>query len=246
MAYYITIKENKGHKLLDVTSMHTFRRLSNFKNNLYNLEEIDLFTSQYPNELLLKKDLYNNGIITIEDITKDITIRMKNKQNLEKVRYGLIYSSIRRFIDPEYTRRYLLTLQNDKVFLNKLLDYYRNSYKQESLRQINAILQGYSGTSINIYSALNMFFDDTIYSVNVKTGEVKTKYKSLHDLIMFIYNYEQTKELSKEDIERYKDERKKELLELQESLLPKKEKVDLKVKTRTKKKYNLDGQSSFF
>lgn len=246
MAYYITIKENKGYKLLDITSMQTFRKLSKFKNNSYSLEEIDLFTSKYPNELVLKKELYNFGIISLEDITKDISIRMKNKDNLEKVRYGLVYSDISKYFDEFYLRMKLLELQNDTVFLNKLLDYYRNSYKQESLRQINAILQGYNGTSINIYNALNMFFKDTVYDINYKTGETKIKYKSLHDLAMFIYNYSQTKELTKEEIEIYKEQRQKELSTLQESLSPKKEKTDLKIKTRTKKKYDLDGQSSFF
>lgn len=246
MAYYITVKENKGYKLLDITSMHAFKKLSKFKNNSYNLEEIDLFTSEYPNELVLKRDLYNFGVITLEDITKDISIRMKNKDNLEKVRYGLVYNDISKYFDEFYLRMKLLELQNDTVFLNKLLDYYRNSYKQESLRQINAILQGYNGRSINIYNALNMFFKDTVYDINFKTGETKLKYKSLHDLAMFIYNYLQTRELTKEEIERHKQERQIELSSLQESLSQKNEKVDLKIKTRTKKKYDLDGQSSFF
>lgn len=246
MAYYITIKENKGYKLLDITSMQAFRRLSKFKSSSYSLEEIDLFTSKYPNELVLKRDLYSFGIITLEDITKDISIRMKNKDNLEKVRYGLVYNSTSKYLNEYYLRIKLLELQNDKVFLNKLLDYYRNSYKQESLRQINAILQGYNGNSINIYNALDMFYKDTVYDINYKTGETKIKYKSLHDLAMFIYNYNQTKELTKEEIETYKEHRQIELSTLQESLSPKKEKVDLKVKTRTKKKYDLDGQSSFF
>lgn len=246
MAYYITIKVNKGYKLLDVTGMQTFTKLSKFKSNSYSLEEIDLFTSQYPNELVLKRNLYNFGIIALEDITKDISIRMKIKDNLEKVRYGLVYNDTSKYFDEFYLRMELLELQNDTIFLNKLLDYYRNSHKQESLRQINSILHGYNGTSINIYNALNMFFKDTVYEINYKTGETKLKYKSLHDLAMFIYNYLQTRELTKDEIERYKQERQTELCALQESLSPKNVKVDLKVKTRTKKKYDLDGQSSFF
>ena len=57
MAYYLTVKDKKNYKLLDIASLEEFKRLSKFKNNSYSLEEIDLFTSHFLSEIELKTKL---------------------------------------------------------------------------------------------------------------------------------------------------------------------------------------------
>lgn len=245
MAYYLTVKEKNNYKLLDISSLEEFQRLSKFKNNSYSLEEIDLFTSNFADEIELKKTLFEQGILPLEDITKEISIRRKNKDELIKVMYDLVYNGNSKFLNEEYLRNILLTLQNDKVFLNKLLNHYRNNYKQENLAKIRAILSGYTGNSINIYEALNSFFIEEIYDIDYNTGFTKIKYKSLHDLAMFIYTYLSQKGKSQIDIDLNKANKNRELEELKSSLTPQEEKINSKVYTR-KRKYTLDEQTSFF
>lgn len=241
MAYYLTIKENQNHKLLNISNLEEFKRLSKFKNESYSLQEIDIFTSHFEDEITIKRKLYESGVITSEDITKDISIRKKNKGVLEKVRYGLVYKEMSKFLQYQELRFLLLALQEDTIFLKKLLDHYRNCYKQEGLRQINALLRGYQDTDINMYSALNLFYNDQVIIVNRKTGEIKLQYKPLHDLGMFIFEYLSKNGKSTSEIEEEKEERIRALLALKTSLVPVEEPKKKKIKTK-----ELEGQISFF
>ena len=241
MAYYLNIKEKQNFKLLDVTGMEEFRRVSKFKSNSYNLEEIDMFSSQFQDEFELKRKLYEGNVITIDDITKSIEIRRKYDGELEKVTYDLIYKYNKNFLDPQYLKHLFLTLQNDEIFIRKLLSRYRNKKDtEEQLFAIRAILNGYTDTDLDIYNELNKFFINTLED---KNGNIK--YKSLHDLAVFIYNYLLAKTLGETNLSIMKQTTKLELEKLKESLTQVEEKVDLKVKTR-KKKYDLEGQTSLF
>lgn len=245
MAYYLTIKEKNDYKLLDITSLEEFTKQSKFKNASYSLEEIDNFTSRFENELSLKRKLFDAGIITIEDITKDISIRIKINGKLEKVHYGLVYKHMLKYLNITYLRGKILELQNDTVFLNKLLDHYRNSHYQESLRQINALLHGYQGNDISIYSALSIFFQKEIFNENYSTGLTTIKYKSLHDLAMFIYNYTYKKEQSYTETEKLS--RTEELTLLKDQVKKEEKYIKPKVKKKNKSKnYTLEGQLTFF
>ena len=57
MAYYLTIKEKNNLKLLDVSNLDEFTRLSKYKGGVYSLEEIDLFTECFDDEIELKRRL---------------------------------------------------------------------------------------------------------------------------------------------------------------------------------------------
>ena len=124
MAYYLTIKEKHDYKLLDISNMMEFKRISKFKAKSFCLEEIDIFTSSFPNEVIFKKILFENGIINLDDIPKEISIRRKNKEDMVKVMYDLVYDYNKKFLDEVYIRMKLLELQNDSIFLIKLLNHY--------------------------------------------------------------------------------------------------------------------------
>lgn len=232
MAYYLTVKEKNNFKQLDVSTLEEFSRLSKFKDASYSLDELDLFTSNFEDELSLKEILYSNGIITKEDILKEITIRRKNKNQLEKVMYGLVYKNNSKYLDVHYLRAEILGLQNDKVFLNKLLNHYRNSYKQEHLAKIRAVLEGYQDSDVKMDEALTSFMIDEVFETSKETGLVKIKYKSLHDLAMFVCNYleDGNKKITNSDLE-----------ELQDKLIKPKQPVKIR-KIRTE----VQGQLSFF
>ena len=124
------------------------------------------------------------------------------------------------------------------------MTHYRNSHSnQEEVAAIRALLLGYYGSDLNIHTVISNFFNKEIYDTDYNTGVVKTKYKSLHDLGMFVYNYLSKKDKSSDELEIKKKTKTNELLSLKESLcLPK---IQVKKKVR-KKNYELEGQTSFF
>lgn len=245
MAYFLTVKKKDKYKLLDISTLEEFQRLSNLKSS-YSLEEIDLFTSKFTSEIELKTKLYEQGIITIEDIAKDISIRTKYKDDFKKVMYDLVYSYKSKYLNEEYLRNIILSLCNDKTFLNKLLNHYNDRYRQEFLAEIRARLDEPIENSIKMFNAVDAFFKDEIYDVDYKTGLIKIRYKSLHDLAMFVENYISKRGKSQVEIDLITSNRKKSLEELQKSLDPNEVKKEAKPYTRVKKPYNLDGQTSFF
>lgn len=228
MAYYIVIKDKDNYRKLDISNMKEFTRISKFKNG-YSLEELDLFTSKFNNEVELKRCLYENNIINYDDILSDISIRIKNKDKLDKVRYDFVYSDSFKYLDIMYLKSSINILSNDLVYLNKLLSYYRNSScNNENISKIRWILLGNDGYELNLHNVINDFITREVFKINRDTGEVSVKYKSLHDLAMFTYNYSNKKKDNKVD-----------LLKLQKEILT--------GNTKSKKLINqIEGQMTFF
>lgn len=235
MAYCLTIKNGNDYKLLDISMLDRFNRMSRFRNsNSYSLEEIDLFTSSFDNEISFREYLYNNGVITSDEITKDISIRMKKDGKLVKVDYGLVYSDNKKYLDIYYLRSSILKRACDYEFLNKLLARYRNSYSNnENIALIRNIMLG--NNNLSMYKVLEEFIICEIYNkkYNKKINDYEycIKYKSLHDLAMFVDNYEnKSNEI----------DRKNSLINLRDRLCP-------KPKVRRKTKNNdIEGQIYIF
>lgn len=226
MAYYIVIKNNKDYRKIDISSLKEFTRVSRFKNDCYSLEELDLFTSKFNDIIDLKEVLYENNLINNDEILSDISIRIKSNNKLVKVKYDMVYSNSVKFLDTMYLKSVICTLSNDKDYLNKLISYYRNSScNNENIAKIRWILLGNSD-EIDLYNVVNDFIIKEIFKTDYNTGEVALKYKSLHDLAMFTYNYINEKE-----------DKKEELLILQSELVNK-----VKKKKRNKQ---IEGQMSF-
>lgn len=245
MAYYLTIQKNKSEfKQINISLLEEFKRISKFKNG-YSLEEIDHFTSMFDDEVKLKELLYDKGLITSEDITKEISIKQKINNELVKVRYGLIYKINKKYLDAQYLRSRLLSLQSDKNFLKKLVSYYRNSYSCviEVSEIKNYLFDKSSEVDINL--TLNSFFLKEIFQQDKNTLEYKLKYKSFHDLSMFVQKYiNENIEFCMSDYDV-----KKRLLELQELKIVQETKDKPKTKKLTKgrlSKLPIEGQISFF
>lgn len=232
MAYYIVIKNNKDYRKIDISNLKEFTRISRFKNDCYSLEELDLFTSKFIDELDLKMVLFENKLIDYNEILSDISIRIKTNNKLVKVKYDMVYSDSFKYLDTIYLKSVINTLSNSKDYLNKLIAYYRNSNcNNENIAKIRWILLG-NNDELDLYNTINDFIIREIFKTDYKTGEVSIKYKSLHDLAMFTYNYINKKEVVSEN-------KKENLLELQRKLLQ-----NNNVK-RKKKVKQIEGQMSF-
>lgn len=188
MAYYLAIKDKEKYRTLDITNLDKFDRLTKLKGTGASLEEIDVFTSKYQDEASLKKYLYENGVIYLDEITKEISIRSKYNGELKKVPYGLVYNGQKKYLNEFYLRSILLSRQNDYYFLERLAGRYRNSYVN------NATVIALSDRAMRHYNyendkILDAFLEREIYKYNSDTKATTLNYKGLHDLAMFVYSY---------------------------------------------------------
>ena len=274
MAYYLTIRENNSYKKLDISDMVYFKRESKFKGSSLSLDELDKFTSNYANEKELKEDLYESRVITLDEINKELSIRMLTKGNLEKVMYDPVYKDSYKYLDPIYLRSVLLSLQQDSKFLEKLVVQYRNSHVNNyTVFQIKSALN--NAYYRDMYKLLEEFFQKEIFTIDKNTSEVKIKYKSLHDLAMFVGNYIEKEKLAREGFtkEEKRKKIKEELLLLKQEIISENErqieakrkyedecrraaeedmiedylqKHSIEPKTRKKSKIEIEGQVNLF
>lgn len=253
MAYYFVIeKKNDKFEKIDITSLEGFVKVSKYKNGGCSLNEIDEFTSLFKDECTLKRVLYENGLIELDDITRELSIRSVNKGNFVKVRYGLVYENMKKYLDYNYLRGVLLIFQNDKDFLEKLVSNYRNSYSNCGTIALIRDSLNYN-YRIDMYKVLNEFFRNEIFTREDENGSCEIKYKSLHDLAMFVFNYISLVEKRSmgitKDVENSK--RKFALTCLQEELISSGNGYSncVSVKKLTKKELKnipVEGQISFF
>lgn len=129
--YGIFLKGNPN-KILDLTKLTNFERTSTYKSEeLYTLKDITKLTTKYNNEIDFKETLFYSGIISLEDITKDIVIRSrgnsKNDKKIGKPR-DIIYKPCIDLFRPSVIKELYLNKTNlpeDYEFLKKILNDFR-------------------------------------------------------------------------------------------------------------------------
>lgn len=195
MAYYLILKEK--NKILKIDNLYQYEKLSKLKNNTYTLQEIDNFTSKFDNSEQLKQELYKKNLITLKELEASLCIVRKNKGKLEKIRYNPVYKEDKKYLDTNYLTNLILSLSNDREYLEKLVIYYRNSYiNSETITIIKYYLlpvNQYMMIDYNIIETLRSFILKEIYNFDYNKDEATLKYKSLHDLAMFTKNYVDSK-----------------------------------------------------
>lgn len=190
MAYNLTIDNDKENRPIDLRKIETFKRHSNLKNNLYTLEEIDRFTNQYKDEKELKLDLYERGLITSEEFDNNITIRKKEYKKLVPIKNGIAYSNTSEYLSVEILRNIIGKKMNDKNFVNDFVNEYQSSYKGgEVISEFKGLLN--SDEKSKIYMLIDEFLKKELYKTDKKTNKIKLRYKSLHDMAMFISNWDE-------------------------------------------------------
>ena len=242
MAYYLTIKKGKINLPIEIDNLKQFQRTSRFRRGTYSLEEIDHFSSSFYNAEELQKELYLHHLIDIDDFGKEISIRYKKNDELEKVRYGLIYNENVKYLDLNYLRYSLLSKQNDFEFLKSFTRYYRNSYANCGvINQLMIIAETKNYNHQNIEYLLNEFIENELFQWNKVKHTQKLKYKSLHDLAAFMINYDSKQEKKQNEYTQI-NEKTKEINE--EQFTPKE--IDDLTKQKKKSLTPIDGQLSLF
>ena len=240
MAYYFMISNKEGYKSIDLNIHPCFNRISKFNGDKYSLEEIDNFTSSFANELALRESLWYNWLLNENEVFKQIFILYKDKGYFKRVKYNLVFQDASKYLNPVFLNYMLKSLFQDNCFVNRFLSYYGNSIVNSDI--VCAIREyTFGNPELDIYNLIDEFLNREIYNrkYNYKTMSyeyLSIKYKPLHDLAMFVYNYVEKPQMSKSEIN----------VELKKFIDYFKNVWENKPQVVKSKKKGLEGQLSFF
>ena len=251
MAYYLTIEKEKGKFTpLDITKSKYFTRTSNLKGTRCTLAEVDAFTMMFNDERELRGALYREGFVDIENAGKGLTIRILRNNKYWKVMYDLLYQKDLEYIaSPEK----LISLINNKLemgdyrftlkYANTFLNFYDCRSTAPEVREFT-LSSIRDGKKSNHFNNLDENYDNPLTRMTklliydyyqTPSGRVEykntVKYRNLHLILAFI-NYYNKKNI--EEITELKE------VENQTSLF------ESNVKTKKKKKQQIDGQINLF
>lgn len=267
MAYYFMVETKKGnYQKLNITKSSCFTKLSKFRQTgACSLEEIDLFTTSFYNELELRKHLIEEGILSINLAHKSLSTRISKNNNYHKVMYDFLYQKdIEYIINPKILIKEIYTrdITNDFIFLRELAKNYQNYYDCSSsapeLRELANLSLTYGirqkelneldgeGNPLSVRVIKLLIYD--YYQDNsglITYNESKIKYSHLHSLIAFINNYDKKRKSNEERAELEKEGISSLginpiIKEQQETI------INYKKRTKTKKKEEIPGQYSLF
>lgn len=218
MAYYFMVEEKKGkYSPLDITKSACFTRESRLKGIGCEIKEIDLFTSSFNHEKELREHLILNGILTPENVSKNLSIRIKKGDKYKKVMYDFLYQKdIQYLVDP----RLLINRINNKLadqdyrFVYEFASHFSSDYRCSS----TAIeVLRYTSDSIRIGNTYKHFYDrdenndmaltrliKLIIYDNYQRNDGKIIYTgkvnnlNLHRVIAFVNNYDKKIKMEKE------------------------------------------------
>lgn len=190
MKYYIAITKGTNIKIIDL--------------NLTDIKKLDEFTSEFNNEIELKKYLIQKNKIDELDFAKKIEIVHTFNQKI--FRAPIIYKSTKKYLDRnlkycievlvnddiEFLEAYIKLLQKDRSII------YKNMY--QSICDLKTFIKDYY--SDNIYNdsyamkneALNDIFDKYAYS---KTGKIN--YNNCRKLAVLIDEYTKSRLKKKQE-----------------------------------------------
>jgi len=271
MAYYLMIEKKRGiYQPINISNSKYYPRYDRVYNKpcAYSLQEIDEFTMMFNDEIELRERLVEEGTLSFSFFEKPLSIRHPKKEKYIKVPYEPLYQKDLEYImEPErliilIMKRYY---QNDFLFIKKLASYFSEVHEcsttaPEVARLSEASL--YQGKKHPSLDELDRNGDAMVVRMikllilkhyEQSDGKIKYKdevnYRNLHDLIAFINNYDKKKQAEPE-----KEPATKKIDDIQEKTIAEKKmpsisnplvKENSKKRTRSKKNYILDGQSSF-
>ena len=176
---------------------------------LENLKTLDEFTTAFNNESELKVYLFNQGIITQEELSQNISIRYKYNGKIKKL--PIFYQEMKKYLDMIHLKYELKGLCGDVEFLEKLANYYSNgstTFNKQgcNVHDIRVYLSdvrsngGHTFHSTLLEKAINDLFEKVIIrDTDKKTGEVIEDYRGMRDLALLIYKYKKAVEVKEEN-----------------------------------------------
>ena len=122
MPYQLMVRSNR-YIPIDIWRHSRFIINSNLKNGTSNLDEIDLFTTQFEDGTDLKLSLIKEDLLSPKLFDKEIAIRYKHG-GYNTIKDSIIYRDIKAYLDKNNLEKTMRILSEDSVFISRLVDEY--------------------------------------------------------------------------------------------------------------------------
>ncbi len=194
VSYKIGIYNRKEARIIDLDKITKIK----------SLDKLDELTSTFNSEEELKTYLFNQELISLDEMEKKLSIMYKNNGKVKKL--PIVYQDMKKYLDIVYLKAKMMAAAQDIELLEKLARHYSIGSDKFNPQGVNVsdirmyISDFRSNGEKHFYSrALELALDDmwkkaVFKLVDKKTGEVKENYRGSRDLGMFLYKYEKTLE----------------------------------------------------
>lgn len=194
VSYKIGIYNRKEARIIDLDKITKIK----------SLDKLDELTSTFNSEEELKTYLFNQELISLDEMEKKLSIMYKNNGKVKKL--PIVYQDMKKYLDIVYLKAKMMAAAQDIELLEKLARHYSIGSDKFNPQGVNVsdirmyISDFRSNGEKNFYSrALELALDDmwqkaVFKLVDKKTGEIKENYRGSRDLGMFLYKYEKTLE----------------------------------------------------
>lgn len=198
VSYKIGIYNRKEARIIDLDKITKIK----------SLDKLDELTSAFNSEDELKTYLFNQELISLDEMKKSLSVMYKNNGKVKKL--PIIYCDMKKYLDIVYLKAKMMAAAQDIVLLEKLARHYSIGSDKFNPQGVNVsdirmyISDFRSNGEKHFYSrALELALDDmwqkaVFKLVDKQTGEVKENYRGTRDLGMFLYKYEKTLEKKEE------------------------------------------------
>ena len=198
VSYKIGIYNRKEARIIDLDKITKIK----------SLDKLDELTSTFNSEEELKTYLFNQELISLDEMKKNLSIMYKNNGKVKKL--PIVYQDMKKYLDIVYLKAKMMSASQDIELLEKLARHYSIGSDKFNPQGVNVsdirmyISDFRSNGEKHFYSrALALALDDmwqkaVFKLVDKKTGEVKENYRGSRDLGMFLYKYEKTLEKKEE------------------------------------------------
>lgn len=178
-------RENKTAKAIELDKIFSLK-------DMKKLQNIDDFTTQFKNEMELKKYLLNKELISEEEANQSVIIFYKYRG--EQKELAVAYENFKKFLDPFYVLYSVKSMASSISFLTTLVKHY--DYKNVVNPQYSNICDiklaiedlklGFPASN-QLHIALNDLCMKAMHTKDKKSNRAKTNYRGLRDLGYLVY-----------------------------------------------------------
>lgn len=229
MAYYFAVqKKDKNYVGANIKKSGYFDLPSTYSESCAcTLEEIDRYTTRFPNESFFKRCLVSEEILSQEDIDQPLSIIYVEDEDKEfqswQVKGSILYFESKKYIENTQTVIDYIetkTKENDYTFFRELAQTMSQTSISASLvTRIASLLEKsvLDGEKVKELDAVNPLGENMVIAtakmliykncIVPETGSVTytndLNYEAFHNLVSFITNYEKTLEKDKSSCHKY-------------------------------------------
>ena len=187
--YKLGVVGRKEGRVIDLDSILKLKKL----------DDLDEFTSAFKNEEELKYYLFNQELISNEEMNKSFKVLYKYNGKVKKL--PIVYNDMKKYLNDTWYLKYSLqALSSDVEFLEKLANHYSlgdATYNPQGLNvsDIRTYLSEVRKNNGEVFYSkfLEVALDDllmkAVFKLDTKTGEAKENYRGQRDLAILVYKY---------------------------------------------------------